>query len=141
MKRIPSFISASIFAFLLIACSGGSADTYDSRLCSDLAVKIDSRQQLDQSDYTKMIEQNEAILIYIINRTKEINELPDSARYDAWRNLLADPQYLERFGYMFTIGSELYQAHQQGLLDKNNQELYARLDRYNADLADLTDRN
>ena len=42
---------------------------------------------------------------------------------------------------MFTLGSSLYQADADGLLDKENADHYAELDRYNADLAAITDRN
>ena len=133
-----------IFLFIVIglaACADDWHGRYDGELCSELAVKIESRQPISQQEYTQMIAQNEDILKYIIERSNAINELPDSSRAGAWRDLLADPDYLERFGYMFTLGSALYQASTDSLLDKDNISRYAELDRYNADLAAITDRN
>lgn len=88
-----------------------------------------------------MIAQNEDILKYIIERSRDISEMPDSVRSGAWRDLLSDPEYLERFSYMFTLGSTLYQADVDGLLDEDNAKHYAELDRYNEDLVAITDRN
>ncbi len=130
-----------IIATILAACSDDWHSEYNSELCNELAVKIDSRQPLSQLDYTKMIAQNEEILKYIIDRSNKINDMPDSVRSGAWRDLLADPDYLERFGYMFTLGSALYQASSDSLLDEENNARYAELDRYNVELAAITDRN
>ena len=138
----PSVILSALSAFLLAACSASDwHQAYDSDVCNELATKIDSRQPLTQQDYASMIAQNEDILKYIIERSRTISEMPDSVRSGAWRDLLADPEYLERFSYMFTIGSSLYQADADGLLDKENADHYAELDRYNADLAAITDRD
>lgn len=129
----------------LMACVACSSDNwrreYDAALCEELAVKIDSRAQLSQEDYTAMIAQSEDILKYVIERSRLIGDMPDSLRQEAWRGLLAEPEYLERFGYMFTLGSALYEADVNGLLDKRNKARYAELDRYNADLAAVSDRN
>lgn len=134
--------SALTAIFLVSACSGHDWHRpYDSEVCSQLSVKIDSRQPLTQEDYASMIAQNEDILKYIIERSRDISEMPDSTRPGAWRDLLADPEYLERFGYMFTLGSALYQADADGLLDDDNAKHYAELDRYNEDLVAITDRN
>ena len=53
---------------------------------------------------------------------------------------VAEPEYLERFGYMFTLGSALYQAEIRGRLNEDNAEAYGALDDYNSLLADYTDR-
>lgn len=87
-----------------------------------------------------MISQDEAILQYLVERTKEISELPDSVRSNAWRNLTANPEYLERFGYMFTLGSALYSAERNGSLDKSNSKKFEALDRYNEDLIRYSER-
>lgn len=139
----PSILLSAFAAVLFFAaCSGGDWHrAYDSAVCNELAVKIDSRKPLTQEDYASMIAQNEDILKYIIERSRTISEMPDSVRPGAWRDLLADPEYLERFSYMFTLGSTLYQADADGLLDEDNAEHYAELDRYNDDLAAITDRN
>ena len=55
--------------------------------------------------------------------------------------MLADPEYMERFSFMFTLGSALYQADADGRLDENNRGLYKKLDRYNQELAEYSERN
>ncbi len=140
--KIPILFPALTAIFLVSACSGYDWHrSYDSAVCNQLAVKIDSRQPLTQEDYASMIAQNEDILKYIIERSRDISEMPDSVRSGAWRDLLSDPEYLERFSYMFTLGSTLYQADVDGLLDEDNAKHYAELDRYNEDLVAITDRN
>lgn len=130
-------------ALLLANCGKDSvafSKGYDADLCSELSTKIERRDSLSQEDYSRMIAQNEAILQYLIDRTSKISELPDSCRYPAWRTMTAEPEYLERFGYMFTLGSALYQADINGRLDEDNAEAYAALDDYNTKLADYSDR-
>lgn len=102
---------------------------------------IDGRDSLTQADYTAMIAQSEDILKFLIKRTKDISDEPESMRPGAWRQLLADPEYLERFGYMFTLGSALYQADTSGRLDADNARRFASLDNYNQVLAELCDAN
>lgn len=126
----------------LTGCRGNAADTdYNSEACENLAIKIERRDSLTQQDYARMIGQNEAILRYLVEESKRIAGEPDSLRNVAWRNLLADPEYLERFGYMFTLGSALYQADLGGMLDKQNKRNYDALDHYNRALADYASRN
>ena len=139
----PCIILTAVVALTIAVSCGGSGlhEPFDSETCNALAVKIDSRQPLSQEDYAVMMAQNEDILKYIIERSREISELPDSVRPGAWHDLLADPEYLERFSYMFTLGSTLYQADIDGLLDDRNARSYAELDKYNADLAAISDRN
>lgn len=117
------------------------APEYDGSLCEELAVKIERRDSLSQDDYRAMLGQNEAILRYLIEQSRSIAEEPQADRNGSWRQLLADPDYMERFGYMFTIGSALYQADAEGRLDKDNKKLYDGLDRYNQELAEYSDRN
>lgn len=137
-----SHIVVALATFLLSACSASDWHRdYDAEICNSLAVKIDGHQPLTQDDYASMIAQNEDILKYIIDRSRRISDMPDSVRAGAWRDLLADPEYLERFSYMFTLGSTLYQADADGLLDSENARRYAELDRYNADLAAINDHN
>lgn len=141
MQKILIFLT--IVSIMLVSCgkNGVSAPTgYDPEVCAELSVKIEDRDSLSQYDYTRMISQNEAILQYLIDRTSKISEMPDSCRYTAWRILTSDPEYLERFGYMFTIGSALYQADMSGILNEDNAKAYAALDNYNVKLADYTDR-
>lgn len=139
MKHI-AIILVAVLA-ILSSCSGEHiASDYDGELCRDLSIKIERRDSLTQHDYSRMIAQDEAILQYLVDRSREICEQPDSLRTEAWRMLTADPEYLERFGYMFTIGSSLYRAQQQGLLDESNNEAYDALDKYNEELASYSDR-
>lgn len=142
LKPIPTTIYLLALAALVWACGYESApdSTYSAGRCEELAVRIERHDSLTQQDYTDMIGQNEAILRYLVEQARRISELPDSTRQEAWHLLMADPEYLERFGYSFTLGSTLYQADASGLLDKYNQRLYTALDRYNKDLAQYSDR-
>ncbi len=139
-------IISVVFAVLLAAVCWSCGDShyssdYDADLCKELAVKIDTGASLTQADYTAMIGQNEAILKYLIEKSDKIDHMPDSAHYGAWRILLADPEYMERFSYMFTLGSALYEAHTNNNLDEDNAKLYDGLDKYNEELAAISDRN
>lgn len=124
----------------MAACSYTASTHYDGELCRDLSAKIESRDSLTSRDYSDMIGQNEAILQYLVDRSRSIAELPDSMRSAAWRSLTADPEYLERFGYMFTIGSALYRADNDGRLDSRNAANYAALDKYNEQLIEYSER-
>lgn len=140
MKKLIITISAAI----LLASCGRSTDRieaeYSADTCDELAVRIDARDSLSQDDYAEMIHQSEAIMAYLVEQSRLISEMPDSLRAQAWRELQATPEYLERFGYMFTLGSTLYQADSDGRLDKKNADAFAALDRYNAQLAEYSDR-
>lgn len=138
MKKLIVYI---MLLPLLAACGGRSVPSdYDSATCTDLSVRIERRDSLTQYDYACIIAQNRAILEYLVERAGDIDGLPDSLRYTAWRELLAEPEYLERFGYMFTLGSALYNADVDGLLDDDNSRAYAELDTFNHRLATLADR-
>ena len=140
MKR-KLFYVIPLLAGIVTACSQSLVSTdYDASLCEELSMRIERRDSLSQDDYARMIGQNEAILKYLVEQTKKISEEPDSVRGASWRLLTAEPEYLERFGYMFTIGSALYSAQLDGLLDKNNLKNYEKLDRYNNELIEYTDR-
>lgn len=141
MKHLFYIIFASLIPTLPSCSNSGQVISgYDKDLCHDLSVKIENRDSLTQEDYAELIEQNRAILQYLVNCSKEISELPDSIRNQRWRTLTATPEYLEKFGYMFTIGSSLYRADNAGLLDKENEKEYRSLDRYNEDLAKYSER-
>ena len=141
MKPIHA-LATLLLALMLASCSGSGVEApYDSDTCERLAVKIENRDSLTQAEYQEMIGQNAAILHYLVDKSKEISEEPQGDRSGSWRELLADPEYLERFSYMFTLGSALYQAAAEGLLDKKNKERYASLDKYNQELADYSERN
>ena len=146
MKSLPrylSFIAIALLLTIIPSCSGEDnvERPYDSDLCESLAIIIERRDSISQAQYSEMIGQNAAILHYIIDRTTEISEQPGDEQSGSWRQLLADPEYLERFGYMFTLGSALYQADAEGRLDKDNQRRYKALDEYNRQLAEYSDRN
>lgn len=151
-KNIPPVYRVKNFdmkrALFLLAIAGLGACTsshvpadYDPEECDALSVRIDGRDSLSQADYAAMIGQSEAILRYLTEQSARISELPDSLRNDAWRELQADPEYLERFGYMFTLGSTLYQADASGRLDEKNSRAFAALDEYNSRLAEYSDRS
>lgn len=142
MKPVYS-LALLVLIFLATACSSDVVDraSYDSDVCEELAVKIERRDSITQSEYQQMIGQNGAILRYLIEKSREIADEPQGDRTNSWRDLLADPEYMERFSYMFTLGSALYQADADGRLDKSNSELYKKLDRYNQELAEYSERN
>lgn len=137
MKKI---LYSAVAIVALMSCSTDGSVSYDPDLCTELSKKIERRDSLSQKDYSQIIDQNGEILKYLVGRASTVAEMPDSCRTRAWRELLAEPEYLERFGYMFTLGSALYQAESQGRLDKKNARRYAELDRYNERLAEYTDR-
>ena len=137
------FFALPVFIFLTAACSSDIVDSasYDSEVCEELAVKIERHDSITQPEYEQMICQNGAILRYLIEKSREIAKEPQGDRTNSWRDLLADPEYMERFSFMFTLGSALYQADAGGRLDENNRELYKKLDRYNQELAEYSERN
>lgn len=124
-------------AFLLAACAGKA---YDSQTCEELAVKVERHDTLSQADYRQMIDQSEQILRYLVERSSALEELPADRHYAAYRELLADPDYMERFSYLFTLGSALYKADAEGLLDSSNAARYRDLDQYNSRFAEISDR-
>ena len=137
------FFALIVLTFLAAACSGDVVDgtSYDSEVCEELAVKIERHDSITQPEYERMIGQNGAILRYLIEKSREIAEEPQGDRTNSWRDLLADPEYMERFSFMFTLGSALYQADADGRLEENNRGLYKKLDRYNQELAEYSERN
>lgn len=122
---------------LLSSCAGTS---YNSQTCEELAVKVERHDSLTQSDYRMMIDQSEQILKYLVERSSTLEELPPDQHYAAYRELLADPEYMERFSYLFTLGSALYVADSEGLLDSSNADRYRNLDQYNTRFAEISDR-
>ncbi len=141
MKLYCTLIGLSL-VMLLAACSNTSIDaTYNSETCEQLALKIERNDSISQEEYSAMIGQNEAILKYLVEKSREINDDTDADHFCSWRELLANPEYMERFSYMFTIGSALYQANADGLLNDDNQKAYAELDKYNQQLAEFSDQN
>lgn len=132
-------IAVAIVGVCVQACSRGGS-LYDSALCRTLAIKIERHDSLSQRDYSLIIEQDEQILQYLISRADDMRGIPEEERDNFWRSLTSDPEYMERFGYMFTLGSALYQADTEGLLDERNAERYRSLDEYNEQLADYVTR-
>lgn len=130
---------------LLSTASCGDSSTqadadYDGDTCERLATMVEARDSLSQQDYAQMIEQNEQILKYLVARNRELEDLPEERRYDAYRELQADPEYMERFGYLFTLGSALYKASADSVLDDANTAAYAALDEYNTAFSEISDR-
>ncbi len=122
---------------LLLSCSGHEKSGYNALLCQELSEKIERHESLSQEDFRLMIEQNEAILDYLISKGDSLSQVPCEDRESAVRFMAADPEYMERFGYLFTLGSALYTASEDSLLDKRNESLYADLDDYNRRFAEL----
>lgn len=140
--KVFYLVTLIIISTLLASCGRTEAEVdYNSEVCETLSVKVERREPLSQEEYSLMIGQNAAILRYLIEENKKIAGLDADERNDAWRNLLADPDYMERFGYLFTLGSALYQADAEGKLDEHNRQLYAGLDEYNRRLAEYSERN
>ena len=140
--RFITYISVLVLgcAYALTAsCSRGGAD-YDRDLCRTLSTKIERHDELSQRDYSLMIEQDRQILQYLISCADDIRNTPVEERDHAWRNLTANPDYMERFGYLFTLGSALYQADIDGSLNEDNARKYKALDEYNERLADYAER-
>lgn len=140
MKHISLPLILSLALTIFAASCGKTDKSFDSELCRNLSVKIESRTPLDNDDYAAMIDQNEAILQYLVDRTREISELPDSLHESEWRALTSDPEYLERFGYMFTIGSALYRADMNNELSSRNKRAYSSLDHYNQQLIEYSEQ-
>lgn len=129
---------AGIVALLLLASCRGAG--YDPALCENLALKIERHDSITQPEYHDMIVQSEQILKYLVERSSALEELPDDQRYPAYRELLAEPEYMERFSYLFTLGSALYKAEADSVLDESNAEAYRELDSYNTRFAEISDR-
>lgn len=131
-------------AALMSSCSGGAGSLfgggYDSAECERLSIAIERHDSLTQNDYSEMINQSEQILRYLVEKNDAIGDLPEDCRLDELRQLRASPEYMERFGYFFTLGSALYQADTHGLLDESNRRHYADLDEYNTRFSRLADR-
>lgn len=133
-----------VMAFAAVSsCSenGGSGPRdYDSEVCEQLAMKVERRDSLTQHDYAVMIHQNEEILKYIVAANQHVADLPQDERIAASRALKADPEYMQRFGFLFTLGSALYQAETRGWLDESNARAYTELDHYNESLARVSEK-
>lgn len=131
-----------VLTVLAAGCShtSSSGRGYDPEECEALAVKIERRDSLTQQDYAEMIEQNEQILKYIVSENERVAALAPETRYQATRELRANPDYMERFGYLFTIGSALFQAEREGRLDRSNAAAYSALDSYNESLARVSEQ-
>ncbi len=129
-------------AGLFAGCGGGGSifGGYSSTECERLSIAIERHDSLTQQDYSEMISQSEYILRYLVEKNDAIGDLPEDRRLAELRQLRASPEYMERFGYFFTLGSELYQAETRGLLDESNSRRYAALDEYNTRFSRLADR-
>ena len=125
-----------VSGLMMSSCSKG----YDPDLCYRLSDRIMREQPLDQHDYAEMLVQYEAILKYLIDRSDEIIALDSDSEKDRMRReLRADDDYLQRFSYMFTFGSALYQAEVRDDLDEVNLAAYHRLERYCDEFADSSE--
>lgn len=138
MRKIISIIAAVALAAAMWQCSTPAPD-YDAEACRRLATAIEKRDSITPDMYAEMIGQDQAILVYLVGRAEQLADLPDSLRYGAYRAMVAEPEYLERFGYLFTLGSALYQAQLDGRLKGRNLKRYEALDRYNEQLASFAD--
>lgn len=123
---------ALIFTFVFFSCS----DSYDRSLCQNLSDRIVRDDSLSQKDYADMLDQYESILKYMIDRADDIIATEDEAeRQELSRALRSDEDYLERFGFMFTFGSTLYQADVRNELDDANSAAYRSLESYSDEFA------
>lgn len=114
----------TVIAVLCGSCHRG----YDTVTCENISRKIETGRPLGQDDYARMIDQSGHILRYLIDAVDGIRHCPAADRQQAASALRADPEFLERFGYMFTFSSVLYRAHLAGLLDSKNTAGYEALD-------------
>lgn len=142
MKLYPYLVLAA--SALLGGCGGSGGGSlfggYNSAECERLSIAIERHDSLTQHDYAQMIAQSEYIVRYLVEKNDAIGDLPEDSRLEELRQLRASPEYMERFGYFFTLGSALYQADTRGLLDDSNRRHYAELDEYNTRFSRLADR-
>lgn len=137
--KSKAFVAVVVLLILgLSACSGvGESDTYSSEVCETLAIKVERHDSLTQNDYAQMIEQSEQILRHLVDKSHQIKDLTEEERAGKIRWIFADHDCLEQFGYLFTLGTALYQANEAGMLDSANERKYHKLDKYNSELAEL----
>lgn len=131
------YLIALVFPFVFMSCNDG----YDRSLCQSLSDKIVCDDSLSQDDYADMLDQYESILKYMIDRADDIIGTEDEAkRLELSRALRNDEDYLERFGFMFTFGSTLYQADVRNELDDANSATYRSLESYVEEFANRSEQ-
>lgn len=124
----------------MLAFCACSSESYNYDTCLELSEKIERGENLSQKDYASMISQSKAILEYLIDKTGKLSEISDTDEQEsAARVLQADPEFMDRFGYLFTFSSSLYRAELAGNLDKSNLRDYHALNEYNDRFAAMTD--
>lgn len=70
MKKIKLFLYTLLVGILMSACSGG----YNESTCQELVDKINSGEELTESDYSTMLSQYEAIVDELISKAKEAKD-------------------------------------------------------------------
>lgn len=139
MKSTKVFATICLTAVMLAFCACSQA-SYSHDTCLNLSEKIERGESLSQKDYSSMIAQSKAILEYLIDRTDQLSEISGTdERESAARELHADPEFMDRFGYLFTFSSCLYRAELAGNLDSGNLRDYQDLSEYNDRFAAMTD--
>lgn len=119
---------------LIGACTRVKVDrTYSAEKCEALSVKIERCDSLTQTDYTDMIGQNEAILIYLAKYDNSATEVAGELS-NVWKEQLAAPEFVEKTGFLSTLDASLRQAETEGKLNKTNRKLYKSLNKYNKTL-------
>lgn len=115
----------AIAILLSAVCISSCATGYDAEICRSLSEKVNRHEKFDQKEYHEMIAQYNDILSYMIAKTEQLSAIPDNfERREKADKLKQDPEYMERFNYMLTLGSVLYRADVNSLLDMDNKLEY-----------------
>lgn len=123
---------------IALALASCTSNRYDSLTCDRLTEKIERRDSLSQKDYKLMIGQSCAILEYLVEKTESVDRIEDpDERHQASKLLHADPEFMQRFGHLFTFSSILYQADLAGKLDEDNIRRYHDLEEWSDKFADM----
>ncbi len=102
------------------AGAGSVPSDYDSATCTDLSVRIERRDSLTQYDYACIIAQNRAILGVPRGACRRHRRAARQPALHGLARAAGRAGIPGRFGYMFTLGSALYNADVDGLLDDDN---------------------
>ena len=140
LRGTLTLIIAILAAVILGAVPSGCArQGYSAELCGSFASRGEGREVFTQEDYEAMVDQCHYIVDYLLESTQEIASIGDSAeRAQAMRGRLADEDYMQRLGYMFTLSSLLYQADVAGRLGPEVRKDYRDLVAVTEEFAQLS---
>jgi hypothetical protein len=111
MKKFKLFLYTLLFGILMTACSSG----YDESTCQKLVDKINSGEELTESDYSTMLTQYEAIVDELISKAN------DAKNEEEYNEILSNMSDKAQFGAIFE--SNLRFAD----LSEKNKEKYDKI--------------